>query len=216
MLTVAFVQAGNYLGRGAEYVANLAAGIDRHLTTKHNKVCFTDDPATVPPGVRARMLPKGLSGWWNKLALFRRDGFAPGERVLYLDLDTVVTGSLDDIAAYSGRFAIMRDVFRPDGMQSAIMAWEAGALGHIWETWERAGRPQFNKLGDQSFIEQMQPEADRLQDLFPGQIVSFKKDCRPIAGIPPDARIVAFHGLPRPHEVEDRWIRDHWTAAANR
>jgi hypothetical protein len=82
------------------------------------------------------------------------------------------------------------------------MAWEAGTLDHIWRVWNRCGRPQFQTGGDQEFIESMQPEADRWQDLFPNQIVSYKVDCRANGYAPEDARIVAFHGNPRPHEID--------------
>lgn len=52
-------------------------------------------------------------------------------RVLYLDLDTVITGSLDDLAGYSGPFAAlsvedMANERRPDGLNSSVMCWDAG------------------------------------------------------------------------------------------
>lgn len=52
-------------------------------------------------------------------------------RVLYLDLDTVLSGSLDDIAGYSGSFAAlsvegMSNERRPTGLNSSVMSWDAG------------------------------------------------------------------------------------------
>lgn len=52
-------------------------------------------------------------------------------RVLYLDLDTVITGSLDDLAGYSGPFAAlsveeMANERRPTGLNSSVMCWDAG------------------------------------------------------------------------------------------
>lgn len=52
-------------------------------------------------------------------------------RVLYLDLDTVITGCLEDIAAYSGPFAAlsvagMANERRPVGLNSSVMSWDAG------------------------------------------------------------------------------------------
>ena len=52
-------------------------------------------------------------------------------RVLYLDLDTIVAGSLDEIAGYSGPFAAlsvegMANERRPTGLNSSVMCWEAG------------------------------------------------------------------------------------------
>jgi hypothetical protein len=41
-----------------------------------------------------------------------------------------------------------------------------------------------------------------LQNVIPG-IVSYKKHCR--RGVPKDARVILFHGKPRPWEVRDLW-----------
>lgn len=51
-------------------------------------------------------------------------------RILYLDLDTVVTGSLDDLAGYSGPFAAlsveeMTNERRRAGLNSSVMCWDA-------------------------------------------------------------------------------------------
>lgn len=51
-------------------------------------------------------------------------------RVLYLDLDTVVVGSLGDVAGYSGTFAAlsvegMANELRPTGLNSSVMSWDA-------------------------------------------------------------------------------------------
>lgn len=212
MLNIVAVQVADYAGRGAEYVEKLFAGVRRHMPDgiPYRAICFTDDAATVPDGVETRELPPGITGWWNKLALFQPGALPDGERVLFLDLDTVVCGGLGDLSAYDGRFAIMRDVFYPEHMQSSVMAWEAGTVGHIWTTWDRGGRPQFDPRGDQRWIEAMQPKADYWQDVVPGQIVSFKADCLSLNAVPDNARLLIFHGRPRPHECEADFVRAFW------
>ena len=151
-------------------------------------------------------IPAGIEGWWAKLCLFRPDTFPVGARVLFFDLDTLITGSLDDIAGYDGDFAALSDIYHPEHIGSGLMAWEVGKMDHIWERWDGCGRPQFHPRGDQGWIEACVSGCDRLQDKYPGQIVSFKKDC--IEGVPDDARVVAFHGLPRPHVIAD--LMAHW------
>lgn len=212
MITVAAVHAGDYLGRGTEYVANLFSAVRRHLSVPWRGVCLTDNTASVPEGIEALPLPGGMApSWWTKLAMFSPGMFKPGERVLYLDLDSVIIGSPDDFAAYRGRLAIMSDVFHPEHYQSSIMAWEAGTLDGIWNTWDRGGRPTFDRRGDQRWIEQMAPGADRWQELLPGQMASYKRDCAFQGGPPNDARLIIFHGLPRPHEVETPWVQKAWS-----
>lgn len=211
-LTIALVQVGNYLGRGAEYVAKIVDGIKAnmppHVALKF--VCVTDDPESLPEGVEAKPVDPGIAGWWNKITLFRPGAFEPGEQVFYIDLDAIVTGDLGDFAAYDGDFAIMRDAFRSEHMQSACMSWRAGSLDHVWTRWDGAGRPQHHPHGDQAWIQMMQPEADYWQDMCPGQLVSFKADCMKQGRIPDDARIVMFHGKPRPHECEAEFIKQLW------
>lgn len=141
-----------------------------------------------------------IVGWWNKLSLFRPTIILKGQ-VLFFDLDTIILGSIKDFAEYRGKFAIMRDPYYPQHHGSAIMSWQAGQLDHIWTTWDRGGRPQFAPAGDQKWIETMQPEADFWQDMFPGQVLSYKAHIRPIGYIPERTRIVAFHGKPKPHEM---------------
>jgi uncharacterized Rossmann fold enzyme len=186
---------------------NLAAGLRGRFTV------FTDNPAAFDgmAGVQTKLLPSGLIGWWNKLALFADDAFPKGERVLYFDLDTVITGPLDDIAAYRGEFAILRDVYRPKGYQSSVMAWEAGNFTtRFWDTWDACGRREVEG-GDQAWIEErlawIMREPDIFQKLFPGQFRSYKIDCTEF--VPKGTRVVFFHGLPRPHQAGG-WVTDVW------
>ena len=104
------VQAGNYQGRGAEYVNNLHDMVLRNMPpqTPFRFICFTDNPDGLDEGIDVRPLPEqGLEGWWNKLALFKKGVFPEGERVVYFDLDTLIINALDDIVAYDGTLACL-------------------------------------------------------------------------------------------------------------
>lgn len=203
MLTVACVQVGNYCDRGAEYVNILHDAVFRNLGVPHRFVCLTDDPTGLHKRIETITPPPGVTGWWAKLYLF--DVLREGP-VLYLDLDTVLTGHIDPLAQYEGRFAILRDFYRPGGYQSAVMAWN-GDQSHIWQSWVEAGRPLVPG-GDQAWIERVVEGADRLQDLHPGRILSFKVHAR--EWILADAMLVCFHGHPRPHEVTEGWVPELW------
>lgn len=211
MLNIVCINAGDYLGRGAEYVTILHDSVRRNLAegTEGRFICFTDDePANYGPGIEVRPLPEpGLTGWWNKLALFKPGVFEDGDRVLYFDLDTVITGRLDEIVAYDGPFAILRDAYRSDGLQSSVMAWEVNeSIASIWLVWEQQRRPEVPG-GDQAWIERCVAFADILQDKFPDLFVSYKAT----GGKPPQkASVVFFHGHPRPHEVTTGWVPEVW------
>ncbi len=206
-VTFVCVNAGNYLGRGAEYVNILFDSVMRNLPMEKRGrfVCFTDDNDGLHHGIETRALPHGLKGWFNKLWLFKRGHFEDGERLVFLDLDTVIMSNIQLLVDYRGDFAILRDFFRPDGYGSGVMAWEANTYCHIWDDYEAASFPDIEG-GDQIWIEPRVPDADRIQDLFPGLVCSYKVE----RGRMPEASICCFHGLPRPHEVDDDWVRQMW------
>lgn len=207
MLNICCVRAGAAFAPA--YVSILFDSVRRNLAEgfEGKFVCFTDQPDVLDKGIEVRSLPDDLPGWWSKLALFRPGLFPEGERVLYLDLGNLITGRLDEIAAYDGPFAILRDFYRPDGLQSAVMAWRAGEYSEIWETFAAAGYPMDDPYGDQAWIERTQLQsAVRLQDVFPCAFVSYKQ----INGPPERASVVKFHGHPRPHEVLTGWVPEVW------
>lgn len=141
--------------------------------------------------------PIDLRGWYNKLFLFK-PGVLSGKS-LFMDLDTVIVGNIDEIAAYNGDFCILRGFRHNTHYGSGLIHFDPAATGHIWSNFVKQGCPVF-KLGDQEFIELMMPNADFFQDRLPGQVVSYKVHCSK-RGVPSYARIVCFHGSPRPHEV---------------
>lgn len=178
-----------------EHVARLHAQVIKHLPTARF-VCLSDVdvPCTRIP------LQYGWPGWWSKMELFRPDLRG---RILFFDLDTTIVGDLKEIAAVSRR-VIMRDVYRPHGLQSSMMMIPYADRAEVWRAWIQ--RPEiwmkrFARGGDQAFLETLWIEkASIWQDLLPGQVVSYKVHCR--NGVPPDARVVIHHGRPRPWELE--------------
>lgn len=207
MLHIVCVRAGEAFSPA--YVSILFDSVRRNLPAgfEGRFICFTDQPDVLDKGIHVRMLPANLPGWWSKLALFRPGLFPQGDRVLYLDLSNLITGPLDAIAAYDGPFATLRDFYRPEGLQSAVMAWRAGDHTDIWTSYQAAGCPTIDPMGDQAWIERTQLQtAVRLQDVFPGAIVSYKQ----ISGPPEKASIVKFHGAPKPHQVTTGWVPEVW------
>lgn len=165
-------------------------------------VCYTDDPTGLDDCIETRELPKELEGWWGKLYLFSQ----LKEKTLFLDLDTVIVGGLDDIVAYDGDFAILRDFYRPNGLQSSFMLWN-GDHSYIWDKWVEAGQPRVDG-GDQAWIEKTVTKFDIWQDLYQGDFVSYKANhCQD--KFPKGSKVVIFHGNPRPHEAGG-WVNKVW------
>lgn len=199
----------------AEYVNILKDMVSRNLEAGFpgRFVCMTDDPTGIDESIEILPIPDDLETWWGKLYMFKRGLFPDGTRCVFMDLDTVIIGSITDILKYDGKFAILRDVYFPQQLMSAIMLWEAGEYtAQIWDTWEAEGKPR-DPRGDQWWINIMQggrfaKNADVLQDLYPGKIKSFKADCKPVP--PKGTSVVCFHGQPKPHNCGSDWIAAIW------
>lgn len=159
--------------------------------------CISDKPI---PGITCHMHNGRWPGWWAKLEMF--DPSVPGD-FLFLDLDTVVTGPLDDICAVR-KLTLLRDFYRDgkklkEGLGGGLMYLPESVRKQVWDFWMT--NPQLHMRmyprGDQFLFERFWLNvADRWQDVVPGQVVSYKVHCG--RGVPPDARVVCFHGQPRP------------------
>tara|TARA_R100001244_G_scaffold47793_2_gene42606 strand:- start:1623 stop:2222 length:600 start_codon:yes stop_codon:yes gene_type:complete len=197
MLTAACVlrSGGEYK---SEHVERLRRQIAEHLPGVPF-LCLTD--MALPADITALPLAHRWPGWWSKIELFRPD---IDGAILYLDLDSSAVGDLSDMTAVN-RLAIMRDVYRPDGLQSSVMFLPQSERGRVWREWMRCPEKwmRFYRVGgDQAFLERLWlKSAARWQDILPGQVVSFKADKIAERGVPENARVVAFHGKPRPWDV---------------
>lgn len=189
-------------------------------------ICFSDLKFRIP-GVRVIPFRRNWSkckGWWAKMELFRPD---VTEDLLYFDLDTVIVGDISELLTFeSGQMVMLTDFYRPNSLMSSIMWIPHSEKEAIWETFLQ--RPQHyikhctlpDCWGDQGFIQLVLEDALRWQDLFPGWFVSYKAHVvdkgssswahkRYSVGdgsLPEDARIVVFHGKPRPFSVTEPWV----------
>jgi len=192
-----------------EHVAHLAEGIKTYLPNS-DIVCLSD----VPVPVTRIHLRHDWPGWWSKMELFAP--WIDGD-ILFLDLDTIITGDLADIAAVK-KLTLLRDFYRPNGLGSGLMYLPQAERRSLWNHWIiRPSRymAEAGRGGDQAYLEKhWMKRADRWQDVLPGQIVSYKVHVRQDhhhsretgTGLVPDgARIVCFHGKPRP------WHTDLWS-----
>lgn len=173
-------------------------------------VCIT--PVNVP-GVECWKGKASWPGWWWKYEVF-----APHIHgtVLYMDIDTVLVGPIDAITAVN-RLTLLRDAYRDgkrlkEGLQASLMLLPEADRAEVWEDWMRHPEIHMQRLGhkgDQPMLEQhFLKRAQRWQDIVPGQCVSYKVDCgggnafRP-AVIPAEARLIYFHGRPRPWDCPE-------------
>lgn len=193
----------------ASHVQSLARQCEK-FAPLDDFVCIT--PESVP-GVECWKPTHKWPGWWHKYEVF-----APHIKstVLYMDIDTVITGSLSDIVAVD-KLTLLRDAYRDgkklkEGLQASLMMLPEKDRALIWQDWISQPTKHMQSLGfkgDQPMLEKhFLHRAQRWQDTLPGQIVSYKVDCGGgnafrTSVIPPAAKLIFFHGQPRPWDCSE-------------
>lgn len=165
--------------------------------------CLTD-VGTIG-GIDCIPLKRNWPGWWAKMELM--DPELPGD-FLFMDLDTVINGPLTDILAVK-KLTLLRDFYRDgkklkEGLGGGLIYMPADDAVRlpVWRFFSEQPQLQMRMYprGDQFLFERFWLNtAQRWQDVVPDQVVSYKVHCQ--RGVPPDARVVCFHGKPRPFEV---------------
>jgi hypothetical protein len=209
------------LRQAAIYINRLHAGVKRNTSEDIPFICFTNEPLSLNSGIEVRpFTPPSPHGVLPRLYMFSESAGLFGYQVLCLDIDVVITGSLDDILGYDGMFCARAKFKKPknkgdikiDGdiigfygcKQNEARFWTPFIKNRRAAEDLTLGRERMwirHVLGNES--------ADIWQNLFPGQIVSYKRHVRG-KGIDKNMRIVSFHGKPRPHQAGDAWIKRHW------
>ncbi len=199
----------------AAYVNRLRGMVRRHLVQPHRFVCFTDDTNGLRPEVETRPLPRieqpqgQEERFWQKLGTFARPLADLSGPTLFLDLDVIITSDIDCFFEQPGEFCIIRE-WRNDGPprgNSSVYRFEAGAHVEVLKEFERDPQAVASRcMFDQDFMSAtVQPLT-----FWPDEWCrSFKKHCLApvpwcyftVPKIPPRARIIVFHGHPKPVEA---------------
>lgn len=204
----------------AEYVNVLYQACRAHISGDFQFVCLTNEAQGLLPEVQVHPIPEfGLDEWhyyngaWPKLGVFSHRLYGLEGRALFIDLDSVICGSLDEMFEVPGALVAMDSQpwkGKPGAPRtmSSVFAFNLGALGWIVD----------RLVSDRdAFVKKYGIEQDYLHGEVPSitywpqeWIVSFKYHLRQPLIIdrfseprhpPSTAKIVAFHGLPRPIDL---------------
>ncbi len=233
-----------------DYVNVLYNATRRAMREPFRFVCLTDRPEGLIDGIEPMTIPDiGLEpaewrvgGVWPKISLY--DSYFHGltGRCLFIDLDMVILGGLDDFFDMPGAF-IGIDAGpgwgRPGATQapelcSALISFDIGALSHLADRFRADKNTIMGSFRtEQAYIEASLPDIRYWPE---GWVISFKRSLRRPLGIdlfvppktpPASAKVLAFHGQPRPIELMgggkrfwDRfphmgngavpWMTDYW------
>jgi hypothetical protein len=172
-----------------EWVDKLYRGIQRWYDEPFRFICLTDKTYKFEENIEQEQL---LTTQWDT-ACKQLYGVA-GDRLCLLGLDTIITGDLHDLFNYRGDLCVPTDPYDDLSPCNGVVLCPSRP--------DIAARPG----NDMRVLDQFQ--RDWLDELYPGQVKSFKCQVAP-KGLG-DARIVYFHGVPKPDTLEYDWILENW------
>lgn len=179
----------------ASWVEKLYRGFGRNLTRPFRFVCYTEKPRTFREPIDCIPTLPAQPTYSDCIAPYEIEG-----PMILVGLDTIVTGSIDHLADHceaADKIALPRDPYKPSRACNGVALIPPG--------WTRiASDPR--AADDMTHVRQY--PHDMIDDLFPGQVQSFKGAVR--ANGLGDTRIVYFHGEEKPHQLDLPWIREHW------
>lgn len=213
------------------YVNVLYNAVQAYLPLSHRFVCLTNEPQGLDPRIETFPIPDlGIPeyhwyhGAWPKIAVFLPQLYDLHGECLFIDLDSVIVGDLSVFFNQSVRLTGLDggDNWRPNAsghagsLGTGVFAFTLGGLSHVTQQFaeNQTALIEQHKL-EQAFVHAAVPD---VQFWEPEWVISFKRHLRQPVGLdrvvapktpPVNARIVAFHGDPRPIDLTRSGVQ-HW------
>lgn len=196
------------------YVERLRSGVERNLKQEFKFAVFApeaeDEHLTKIPGCFCRL--RYFSAEWQD-----KQGIKPGDRIVCIDLDVVVTGALDPLFDRSEDFVILKGAnsSNPCPVNGSLQMLKAGKHEDVWKDFslKRAAEvPFFEFPDDQAWIANRIPAYAAWKAGPESGVYAFQKTTWPKGdALPKDARIVAFPGWRDPSKFTHLdWVRENW------
>lgn len=213
---------------GPEYVNRMYGMLSRSLTGPFQLYCLTDENTGIRSEVKVLPLPElgcpvpsKAPGKWRKTALWGHELYGITGVALFLDLDVVITGNMDDFFTYGNPddVVVARNWIKPLERlgQTSVFRYPIGKHGYMLDNFRKdpeglANHYQF----EQRFVTKcVKPGIV----FFPTHWVAhFRLNClgpwplrylRP-AVMPKRAKVVIFPGKPDPHDAKlGRWSESY-------
>jgi len=206
---------------GPDHVNVLHSMVDRYLTIPHKHVCICDNPTGVNKNITVRPIFRDFihfGGTWTKLMLFSShlQSILEADRFLYLDLDSVICGSFDElIESEETAFLQFRHTPERGKCSTCLIKMKCGAYPEVWDKFVENPLKVIIKTGklqligwDQAWVSLMVPE----MNLWGPQqgILKYGLDVKNF--LPDGTRMVRFSGPYDPSKLKEKhaWIKEHW------
>lgn len=167
-----------------------------------------------------------LPSWWAGMKALEPDANEiKTKSFITLGLDIVICGCLDPIIHFPSSFAAMKDwpshhcaPGDEKHVNCEVVLYRNGSHERIWREYCRVGKPTWDMLTPPAsrvwpFCQQgwlnSRPQPLHV-DIFPEEWCCSYKLMVLEKGLPKDAKIVSFHGHPKPGEVQEQWVKENW------
>jgi hypothetical protein len=214
-----------------EHVERLRIMLQRHLSLPHRLVCLTDHSGErFHPDVEVIPMWSDLAshgGCYRRLKVFSEE-MRPllGDRFLSIDLDVVITGSVDHVFSRPEPFIIWDDINPRQPYCGSMFMMNTGCRSRVWETFNRCAadelKERYGYIGtDQAWIASvLSPNEVAKWTRADGVYSALEKRIRPklsgpaTQGLPGNSAMVFFHGKRDPSMIETQmqhpWVAEHY------
>lgn len=216
-----------------EHVNRLYRAAKRRSARDVRFFCMTDRDDGLDPAIerlplleepyeaqmRAALAQAPKQGALRKVAMFRPDLVPDLDGpMLALDIDIVITGALDDLADFAPGKVAMRRPFSPRVSpatygEGSVIKFEPAVHAFLYEDMvaDPEGAVRDCQGSEQTYTSTAAFRRGAFAAFPDAWIVSFKRHCRPAPPLnlvlpprlPPEARVVCFHGRPKIDEARD-------------
>jgi hypothetical protein len=211
-----------------DHVRVLKSMVARNLSVPHRFVCATDDAVAGVETVALDWTTHVPGTCGLKLMAWRPDAAEVfgAQRILLLDLDIVVTGSLDRLVERTEDIVMFRNPNYVDGgrrafYQGSVQLIRCGARPHVWQLRQKPWAQALTNVRfgghEQAWLSEMLPWDEAYWDKSDGIYGAGRLgDNGETIGtaLPENARIVVFAGNREPSQPEMRakhpWIEEHY------
>lgn len=222
--------AGYRSAFGPQAVNVLKRMVARHYRRPHRFICVTDDATGIDEDIgivplwsdHAQLASphgRGNPSCYRRLKMFSGEARRIfGDRFVSLDLDCVVTGDLAPIFDRTEDFVIWGDTSPKTPYNGSLILMSAGARPQVWTDFDPASSPSKGlALGyvgsDQAWISAVLGPGEAKFSGADG-VYSYRNEIsRQHGRLPPEARLVMFHGHTDPWDADAQrlaWVRENW------
>lgn len=226
ILTWYWKQPGGRVNYTAQHVNIWADMVSRNLSIPHEIACVTDLPEGIDPRIKIIDPPHEFEDWripsWGperpqclrRIAMFGPEaGKIFGDRFVCMDMDCVISGSMDSLFKEDVDFRIYEGTAPGRFYNGSMMLIKAGSRTQVYNSFTLEGAKEAGKnhIGsDQAWIAHCLGDGERTWNTFDG--VNFWNNKN--KHIPPDNKIMFFPGGTKPWVLAESglhpWVSEHY------